>query len=190
MKRLKTYMILALGISAMASACAQKGDLVLSNDTGEAQGMDFLSYPEITVKLENKILPDSPEGDKALLTEATSKYSGWGLYVVSKDGEMTDQTRIAEKDLSAYSNGHLMFWLKSSIQLRGEIEYVSRAGVTERIPFIIPSTKDGWVEIKLPFSKFPSELNFERIRSPFMMSTESAEDNATWQLDNIRWTRN
>ncbi len=121
--------------------------------------------------------PNTPEGSKCFRSYVVD-YSGWGVFA----------TNTAGVNLSAYTNGVLKFWLKSSGYTKVEIK--DKAGVVKLGASYGPTTNTSgvvvWTEKTIPASAFAG-ANFSQLESPFMV-TDPTYDRAFY-VDNVRWQK-
>lgn len=122
----------------------------------------------------------TPEGELILKADlgTHSVFGGWGIVYENELGQ------VAERDFSAYSAGHLRFWLFSTTTVKVEIEY--GPGINKKI-VNVPSTGGFWQEQIIPFSTFGAGIDFTRIKSPFEITKESL--GGSFLVDHIRWTK-
>jgi hypothetical protein len=107
-----------------------------------------------------------PEGTKCFMTTGTS-YQGWGVFLST--------------NMSAYSNGYLKFWVRSSQQLKVDLEGPQYTKST----VYIASTTNTWKEFSLPISSF-SGVNLSQMYGLFEVTAESP---GTFYIDYVRWSK-
>jgi PKD repeat protein len=124
-----------------------------------------------------------PEGTKCFKVMSGSNwgnstnYAGWGVFLA--------QPFVHNVNLSSYT--HLKFWVKTSINLKLEVQQYNRYGQKFRgyISDYGWDSTDTWQEISIPDSEF-SNINIQNIFCPFMITVE--QGNKTFYIDNVRWT--
>ena len=109
-----------------------------------------------------------PEGTLCFQTISTW-WAGWGVFHTS-----------GTVDLSAYANGYLKFWVKSSTSLTVEIEAPAGNTYTQ----YIPSSGGSWQEVSIPISNF-SGANLTQVYCPLKITAASA---TTFYVDSVRWS--
>ncbi len=109
----------------------------------------------------------APEGSKSFQT-VSGDWAGWGIFYIG-----------GARDFSNYEDGRLVFWLKSDITVKVEVEDVSESKGTKTIA----STGGEWQEITIPASDL-SAANFSQMYGPFLVTAEAA---TTFYVDHVRW---
>ncbi len=109
-----------------------------------------------------------PEGVKCYLTTG-STWVGWGVF------------KTNTVDLSLFSNGYLRFWVKSTTNLKVQLEGPQG---TQRTKYI-PSTDGGWQEFALSATNFAG-VNFSQLYGIFMIASDAG---ASFLVDDVRWIR-
>ena len=109
-----------------------------------------------------------PEGSQCFFMKSGS-WAGWGVF-------STPSTR----DMSAYSNGYVKFYLKSTQSLKIQLE--GPAGTQAQKT--VPTTSNAWKEVTLSMTNFPG-LVLTNMYGLFGMVADSATTN---YVDNVRWT--
>jgi len=115
-----------------------------------------------------------PEGAKWFNTVINTQgaWAGWG--VIHLNGT---------RDLSAYANGYLKFWVNRYYGLKIEIEAPQGRN---SVRYLGPSS-GGWEEITIPISDFAG-IDLTRVYSPFKITAETGP--SSFGVDFVRWTRN
>ena len=113
-------------------------------------------------------VPGTPEGTEVFCTTSTA-WAGWGVFSVGSN-----------RTMSAYSNGYLKFWLKSTQALNLELEGPQGTKSTKSVP----STTNNWLEFTYPISSF-SEVQLTNMYGLFEITATGSTTNF---VDNVRWT--
>jgi len=124
--------------------------------------------------------PTPPEGTKCFRSYCVA-WSGWGVFYTN-----------SVTDFSAYSNGFLKFWYKSSGYTKIEIQSIEGSATnTAQGAYYGPTTNASgsveWSYKVIPVTNFTggSSVNLEYISSPFMV-TDPTYDRAFY-VDDVRW---
>lgn len=144
---------------------------------------DGSTYGGPEAKFEDSFLKmDSPEGDQCFKTTSGENwnsevnYAGWGIFY-----EMVEEHSI---NLEEYN--YLKFWVKSSHDLKVEIECLGKRGPK----YAVYLSQVGWIDsnvwqkIIIPKEKFRG-ADFSEIYSPFLVTVEAGS--STFYVDNVRW---
>ena len=121
--------------------------------------------------------PTTPEGIKCFRSYCVA-WSGWGIFYTN-----------GVTDLSAYTNGYLNFWYKSSGYTKVEIQSI-QGGVTNTAQgaFFGPTTNQNgeiaWTYQSIPITNFVG-VSLSNIKSPFML-TDPNYDRAFY-VDDVKW---
>jgi hypothetical protein len=118
-----------------------------------------------------------PEGSKVFRSYCVN-WSGWGVFYTN-----------GVTDLSAYSNGYLRFWYKSSGYTRVEIQSVNGTVTNKAMgAYYGPTTNEhgeiAWTYKSIPITNFAG-VSLEHIKSPFML-TDPTYDRAFY-VDEVKW---
>lgn len=143
------------------------------SDAGIPYGSEVWTWNGMNASFEGRCQGESPPEGKTCFQTCSQNWAGWGVFLIYP----SDHT----VDLSSYTC--LKFWVKTSHDLKVEIEaprgrkhtrYISRYGWdgTER-----------WQEITIPASDFG---NLDSVWSPFLITTSNPGD---FYVDNVRWIR-
>ena len=122
--------------------------------------------------------PLTPEGTKCFRSYCVG-WSGWGVFYTN-----------SVVDLSAYSNGYLKFWYKSSgytfVQIQSVSGSVTNTGTGASFgPTTNAAGEIAWTYKSVPISDFGTSVQLTAIKSPFML-TDPTEDRAFY-VDDVRW---
>ncbi|MFH0954024.1 MAG: beta-galactosidase [Verrucomicrobiota bacterium] len=112
----------------------------------------------------------TPEGVKCIYATTASSI-GYGVFYTN--------TTV---DLSAYADGFLKFWLKSSTTVYVELE--GPQGTKKNTT--VPSTTNQWKEISIPITTFSSVVNLSKIMGLGAFTVYGLN---TFYVDHIRWVR-
>jgi hypothetical protein len=143
------------------------------NDYGIPPGFDFGTWQGgSSVFSSTNVDATAPEGGIDCYTWGTA-WTGWDIH------------RIAGvEDMSAYSNGYLKFYLKSS-QNNMKIELQGPPGTTRFVT--VGSTTNAWKEISIPITSF-SGVELSTMYSLFSITSPGGAGTTNY-VDYIRWTK-
>ncbi|MFH1282354.1 MAG: gliding motility-associated C-terminal domain-containing protein [bacterium] len=123
--------------------------------------------------------PSAPEGNKVHRFNVDSAWGGWGVFYATDPDNQT-------VDFSSYVTGNLIFWIKTPVKLKIEMQETGASG-TKSTVYLDSYDWDGtntWQEIKIPLQDFLNKpLDATAIYSPFMIS---AEQTAEFSVDYVR----
>ena len=143
-------------------------DSDIYSDAGIPTGTEVFQWAGGGWYFDGNYTTASPEGVKCFYTWADS-WAGWGVFNTNR------------QNMSAYSNGWLKFWLKSSQQLRVELE--GPQGTKNY--YYCPSTTNNWLEFSVNIkTNFPSVV----LTNMFGLFEITAEGATTNYVDYVRWT--
>jgi len=132
---------------------------------------------------------DTPEGSHNLRTN-TNLWAGWGVFFD------IDATNIPQpRNLSAYANGEVRFFVKTAYNLKVEIQCRVNGQTQTKTRYIANHGWNGtntWQEIAIPVSAFFSPQPVDMaclgaIIAPFMSTIENLPFFNTFRVDNVRW---
>jgi hypothetical protein len=118
-----------------------------------------------------------PEGSQCYRSQIIGSWGGWGVFRDPPANTL---------DMSAYANGAIKFWLKSSATLKVDIE--APPGV--KAVKYIPSTGAVWTEITIPLQEWLEEypsVDISRMFGLFLITKENGP--TTFHVDDIRWVK-
>lgn len=116
--------------------------------------------------------PTAPEGARSFVSASTDcPFFGWGVFT--------------NMDMSAYTNGAIQFYLKSTTSLLLELESLGgrKAGTT------IPSTEGEWKHQTVPVSTFTSGgIQLNKLYGIFLITSINPVP-TTFYVDYVRWSK-
>ena len=167
---------------------------VVYNDLGIASG-DILNWSGVDWGKEPPILSDgnyvvanAPEGNECYATTIGSgqgNYAGWGVFLgIFENHKIVTPHKV---DLNEYNN--LQFWVKSTINLKVELQEENEKGRKSTSCFIgnfgwKNEKVNNWQKIVIPKNSFRN-IDFKQIWCPFMITGVGA--NITFLVDDISW---
>jgi hypothetical protein len=145
-----------------------------------AQGPDGFTLTEVEVTSE------APEGTKFLeaTVPAGNSWAGWGVFFFNRDNP---NDRYGE-NLSDYANGYLKFWVRTTVNLKVEIQNTAGTTKTKYIGDYGWNQNFVWQEISIPIRDLTTDTSFlSNIYSPFSITAET--DGVVFKVDNVRWVK-
>jgi hypothetical protein len=94
-----------------------------------------------------------------------SFWQGWGIFKTN--------------NMSAYSAGYIKFWVKSTIQLKMDLESTGVKTTT-----YIPSTTNNWLAKSIPVSTFSGVV----LSNLYGLFEITAETPTTFYIDDVKWS--
>ncbi|MFH1380132.1 MAG: glycoside hydrolase family 2 TIM barrel-domain containing protein [bacterium] len=185
--KLSVYIILLSGIllfPIQGYALA----MTMYSDNGLVDGSDIFTWDGGSGQFDDIILPGVPEGNRCFRT-ISQNWAGWGIFFILNDNPNVPNPI----DLSAYQEGQLSFWVRSTFNLKVEMRRDGPSGQVLTLDIAqhgwSPGQPDTWQEVIIPISDFTSDVSFlQNIYSPFMISTLPFTPAFTYYIDFVRWT--
>ena len=138
-------------------------------DVGIPSGCDVYTWRGASATFDGSYQDSTaPEGGLSFRTWCNS-WAGWGVF------------QPGGRDMRAYSNGYLRFWVKSTTTLKIEIEDTSGNKGTH----YVSSTGGVWEDKAIPVSLF-SGVNLSAVYGLF---EATCTQGTTFYIDYVRWTR-
>ena len=140
-------------------------------DQGIPAGFDFGTWQGGSSTFSStNVDATAPEGSLDFYTWGTS-WSGWDIHRIS-----------GAEDMSAYSNGYLKFFLKSSQNMTVEL----RGPQANARSVLVGSTSNAWKEISIPVTNFNGVV-LTNMYSLFSITSPGSVGTTNY-VDYIRWT--
>jgi hypothetical protein len=118
----------------------------------------------------------------------TNVWAGFGVFL---NIDVFNQPQ--PENLSAYANGQLRFFVKTTKDLKVEIQCKVNGATQTKTRFL---TQHGWIntntwqEIAIPVASFSTDpACLAAVTSPFMSTVENLPFFNSFQIDNVRWSR-
>jgi len=147
----------------------QDGDFHVYNDQGIPGGCDIYTWKGGSASFDGSYTGETPpEGIKCFKTEGSS-WAGWGVFKLS-----------GSYDMSSYSNGVLRFWMKSTVNLKINIEDADG----KKTDVYVGSSSGEWKEVSIPISSFAG-VDISQVYGLFEVTADAA---TTFYVDDVRWT--
>lgn len=134
----------------------------------------------------------APDPSKFERDTSDAPWFGWGITLDKNDNTYT-------KDMSAFSSGHIKFYIKTSRAFVGtekvfinvqEANVGGAAGPKSpnlSLSAYFDSSNPAWQEVSIPLSAITG-VNLSRILNPILLGTADMVDPMTIDVDYIRWT--
>ena len=169
-------------VPVSVSARSSDDQIGLFNDGGLSAPADIFKWWGSSAVFDGEYTNvPAPEGVESFYCSG-NYWQGWGIFSVDQSLGTREP-----RDLRAYKDGFLKFWLKSSITTKVQIEdnsgAPSSAGIKGTV--YVPSTSNVWKEITIPISDFVGP-DLSSLYGLFSISTESA---STFYVDDVRWVK-
>lgn len=165
-------------VKVAVSSGSSDEQLGIYNDNGLSAPADIYLWPENgTVVSDGEYTNIAvPEGVESFYINGSGAYVGWGVFSVYKSTGLHEP-----RDMRAYTNGFLKFWLKSSVATVVEIEDEAKSKGSKDVP----STGGQWQEITIPISALAG-ANLSQVFGLFEITAKTA---ATFYVDDVRWVK-
>ena len=177
---------LALLFLALVASPAIADDYLAYSQAGIPAGADIFTWCDTPpCDVGENFLCATPEGGTSMRMN-TNLWGGWGVFLL---GDLAD--------LSGFADGELRFWVRSSYDLKTEIQCRPQGSNVTYTTFLSQHGWDGtsnWQQISIPIADFfaPNPVDLDCLAtmySPFMATIENLPFFNSFTIDFAHWTK-
>jgi len=188
MTRMCRFLVLTLVLAVWAITPALADSFLVFTEEGLPKGSNIFTWcdtPPCDVSTPQECA--TPEGSHNLRVR-TNVWAGLGVFL-----NIDPFNQPQPENLSAYTNGEVRFFVKTSKDLKVEMQCKVSGQTQTKTRFLTQHGWNGlnaWQEIVIPVASFTTDpVCLAAVTSPFMATVENLPFFSSFQIDNVRWRR-
>jgi len=154
----------------MIGAPVTNNSFTIYSDAGTPPGSAIYTWGVSGGFNGNYVDATAPEGTMTFYCNAPLSYAGWGTFL--------------QTNLSAYANGYIKFWSKSSTTLKMDLETNPYAKKT----VYIPSSTNAWRLNSIAVTNFSQGAGALNLTNMYGLFEITVETPSTFYIDDVKWS--